>query len=122
MTSIQTKNHLFLQTSKGLEIIDLKALVRIEAISNYCKLYFANDKTLVVAKILAWFEEQLPAHNFARVHRSHIINLTHVQSYQRHSSRVILHNNTIIEISRRRRSELLKTFRSLSGLSLEAAA
>ena len=122
MTSIQTKNHLFLQTSKGLEIIELKALVRIEAISNYCKLYFANNKTLVVAKILAWFEEQLPACNFARVHRSHIINLRHVQTYQRHSNRIILQNNTIVEISRRRRSELMKLFRTLSGLSLEIAA
>lgn len=122
MTSIQTKNHLFLQTSKGLEIIDLEALVRIEAISNYCKLYFANNKTLVVAKILAWFEEQLTAHNFARVHRSHIVNLHHVQSYHRHSSRVILQNNTIIEISRRRKSELLRIFRALSGFSLEIAA
>jgi DNA-binding LytR/AlgR family response regulator len=43
---------LLLPTCTGIELIDINAVIRIEAISNYSKLYFINGKTLVVAKVL----------------------------------------------------------------------
>ncbi|MEQ1767700.1 MAG: hypothetical protein ABL859_09765, partial [Methylotenera sp.] len=51
---------LLLPTCKGLECILFNEIVRIEASSNYSKLFFNNGKTLVVAKVLHWFEDQLP--------------------------------------------------------------
>jgi hypothetical protein len=57
-------NILILPNSTGTAVIDISNIVRIEAISNYSKLFFANacpasggSKTLVVAKVLKWFDE-----------------------------------------------------------------
>jgi two-component system, LytTR family, response regulator len=80
---------LLLPTSKGIEAIDISTIVRIEAISNYSKLYFTNGKTLVVAKVLQWFDLTLNPSSqseegscmFLRIHRSHLINKNFIHQY-----------------------------------------
>jgi hypothetical protein len=49
-------SYLLLNTSLGLQIIDVNTIVRIEAMSNYSKLFFTNNKTLVFSKTLQWFQ------------------------------------------------------------------
>jgi len=94
---------LFLPTSKGIENIAFDKIVRIEALSSYSKLYFTNGKTLVVAKLLHWFEENLVTGQFARVHRSHLINIAYVQQYNSKRNRLIrLSDNSCVEVSRRK--------------------
>ena len=47
--------------------------VRIEAVSNYSRIYFADGNTMVVAKVLHLFQNLLPETMFVRVHRSHLV-------------------------------------------------
>lgn len=100
---------LLLPTCKGIEIIDVKNIVRIEAISNYSKLYFTNSKTLVVAKVLRWFEAQLPAQQFIRTHRAHFINRDFISLYINGASgKVQLLNGDWIEVARRKKTHFLQ--------------
>jgi two-component system LytT family response regulator len=100
---------LLLGTSKGLEIIDIDSILRIEAISNYSKLYFINGKSLVVAKVLSWFEEKLAHRRFTRLHRSHLVNMQYIRAYNAQSgSEVILVNDERLTVSRRKRIEFKK--------------
>src|SRR5689334_15193667 len=95
---------LILSTSTGIEIIQTDTIVRIEAISNYSKLFFANGKTLVVAKLLRWFEEKLPGYQFIRVHRTHIINRGYLLSYHHERNGCMqLANGESIEVSKRKK-------------------
>ena len=95
-----------LPTNKGIEIIDCLSLTRIEAISNYCKLYFVNGKTLVVAKVLAWFEEKLSARGFVRIHRSHLVNMQFILRVNEDGkAEVILRDHYAIPVSRRKRQQ-----------------
>jgi two-component system LytT family response regulator len=55
-------------------------IIRIEANSNYCSVYFINGYPLTVAKLLHWFEEKLMNDNFCRMHRSHIVNKMFIYS------------------------------------------
>ena len=106
---------LVLSTCKGIEVININTIIRVEAISNYSKLFFSNGKTLVVAKVLAWFEDKLPGWLFVRVHRSHIINLRYMRSWcNNRISRAILRDNTVIEISRRRKKKVMEILKDLS--------
>jgi DNA-binding LytR/AlgR family response regulator len=101
--------HLLLPTDRGVEIIDTKTLVRVEAISNYSKLYFANGKTLVVAKVLRWFEEQLDAAMFLRTHRTHLINKQFVHRYHHGQTAVVkLINGESIGVSKRKKKYFLQ--------------
>lgn len=107
---------LLLPTCKGIEVINSNTIIRIEAVSNYSKLYFSNGKTLVMAKVLAWFEDKLPQGSFIRVHRSHIISLQYVRTwcYSR-NSKVILCDNTSIDVSRRKKGTVAKILTRLQA-------
>ncbi|HET6995039.1 MAG TPA: LytTR family DNA-binding domain-containing protein [Chitinophagaceae bacterium] len=103
------KNILLLGTSKGLEIIDIDSILRIEAISNYSRLYFTNGKSLVVAKVLSWFEEKLAHRRFIRLHRSHLVNMQYIRAYNaQNCSEVVLVNDERLTVSRRKRIEFKK--------------
>ncbi len=58
-------NNICIHTGKGKQQLSFENIVRIESKSNYCKI-FCTDKTypLTVAKVLCWFEQQLPADIF----------------------------------------------------------
>lgn len=97
-----------LHTQKGVERVDTRLLVRIEAISNYSKLYFSNGKTLVVAKLLQWFEKNLPGTEFIRVHRTHIVNNSQIcNTGILYAGRLKLNNGELIAVSRRRKYKVL---------------
>jgi two-component system, LytTR family, response regulator len=102
-----------LATSNGVFTIDITTIVHIRSISNYSKLFFSDGTTLVVAKVLAWFEDKLPQKSFIRVHRSHIIGLQYVQTWCNIRGKIILYDNTPVDVSRRKRGMVLKIFRSL---------
>jgi two-component system LytT family response regulator len=107
---------LLLGTSKGLEIIDIDSILRIEAISNYSKLYFINGKSLVVAKVLSWFEEKLAYRRFTRLHRSHLVNMQYIRAYNaQNGSEVVLVNNERLTVSRRKRIEFKKAIFQFCG-------
>jgi two-component system, LytTR family, response regulator len=98
-----------LPTSKGIELISISNIIRIEAISNYSKLFFTNNKTLVVAKVLKWFDVLLAKKGFIRIHRSHLINLSCINSYNNtNQHKIILQNQEQLNISRRKRSSTMK--------------
>jgi len=101
--------NLTLGTCKGPEMVDSSVLVRVEAISNYSKLYFSNGKSLVVAKLLSYFEEQLSSVHFVRLHRSHLVNIRYIRSYDyKQRDGVILANDEFFTVAKRKRSEFRK--------------
>jgi two-component system LytT family response regulator len=67
-----------------------------------------------VARTLKEFEELLEDHNFYRVHNSHLINLACIKSYHKgKGGSVCMTDNTEIEVSTRRKEELLKRLAEL---------
>jgi two-component system, LytTR family, response regulator len=113
---IITHNILILPNSTGTAVIDIRNIVRIEAISNYSKLFFTTGKTLVVAKVLKWFDVLLEDKGFIRIHRSHLINLSCIYSYNNNNQhKVILQNQEQIDISRRKRSSIIKRLAIVSA-------
>lgn len=102
-----------LPTNKGIELIDINSIVRVQSISNYSKLFFSNSKTLVVAKVLRWFEECLPADQFIRLHRTHLVNKKFIHQYiYEEGGKVKLVNGERIDVSRRKRSQFLQSWYS----------
>jgi two-component system, LytTR family, response regulator len=98
-----TNNHLLLlPTNKGKEFINSNKIIRIAALSNYSKIYFDNGSTLVVAKLLAWFEAQLPLQQFIRTHRTHVVNKNFIGRYKKGvNDKLQLVTGEWIDVSRR---------------------
>ncbi len=99
---------LMLNTSGGEFLIDIGAIVRVEASSNYSKLFFSDGKVLVTAKLLRWFEERLQPESFTRLNRSHLINNRFLHLHQCTTRSVELQNGKIIPVSRRRKKHVLQ--------------
>jgi two-component system, LytTR family, response regulator len=94
---------ILIPTSRGTKAVFEENIIRIEASSNYCKIFFNNERPLVVAKVLHWFQENLPGDTFFRIHRTHIINRMHVAEMTAHSM-VKLTNGDLLQVSRRRKN------------------
>lgn len=101
-------------TVKGLEFLPVQDIIRCESHINYTSLFLTNGQKLTVARTLKEFEELLSDHNFYRVHNSHLINLACIRSYNKgKGGSVSMTDNTEIEVSTRRKDELLKRLTNL---------
>lgn len=94
---------IFIPTSRGTKAVFEENIIRIEASSNYCKIFFNNERPLVVAKVLHWFQDNLPGDTFFRIHRTHIVNKMHVAEMTG-PSLIKLSNGDLLQVSRRRKN------------------
>jgi two-component system, LytTR family, response regulator len=98
-----------INTAEGIEFIEIKTILRIESSSNYSKLFLLNGKNILVTKLLKDFEDMLVPYHFYRIHNSHLINLKYIKKYLRgDGGQVIMQNDEIIDVSRRKKEEFLK--------------
>ncbi len=71
-----------LHESSGFKVLEAKNIIQLQANGSYTIFYLTGNQQLSYCKILKEFEDLLQTHkDFMRVHRSHIINLSHVQSF-----------------------------------------
>ena len=96
------------------QFVPVNEIIRVESQSNYSTVYFISRTKLLVAKTLKEFEDQLIPFDFLRVHHSHLINLEHVIGYKNQDGGyVIMHGNDAIEISRRKKQEVMQRLNTL---------
>lgn len=84
----------------------LSELIRFEALSNYTIIHAVNRCPLVVAKVLSAYENVLKDIGFIRVHRSHLVNQDFIK-YVDPTGNITLTDNSRIEISRRKKKQII---------------
>lgn len=93
-----------------IKIIPTDDVNYIEAYDDYVKIH-TDNKTHLKKKTMNYYESVLSNQDFARIHRSYIINvnrLTKIESFEKNSYRAILTNGARIPISRSSYSDLKK--------------
>jgi|SRR5688572_423851 len=94
-------NSLAISSTGRVDIIDWNRLVRIEADSNYCRLFLENGKTFFVAKVLKKFEDELDRQLFIRPHKTHLVNKSFIASYIKGvNASLVLSNGEQIPVAR----------------------
>lgn len=61
--------------------VDFNDILYIEGLKDYVKVYLSARKTLITKEKMMTFENLLKERRFARVHRSYIVCLTKIKSY-----------------------------------------
>lgn len=90
-------------------ILNLDDIIAIEAQRAYSCIYLENNKQITVSKHLGYFESALPDNNiFFRSHKSWIINLNKLVSYNKSENTIILNNDIKAKISKLRFAEFEK--------------
>ena len=97
---------LALPTKEGVHFLNPSGIVRCEAVGNYTKFFVAGNKTYMISKTLGEYDVLLTPHNFIRTHKSHLVNKKFI-SFIDHDGFAILKDNSKVEVSRRRKEEVM---------------
>lgn len=95
--------------TEGVEFVDPKNIIYINADRSYSEIFISNSKKMVVSKSLMDFQELLSDFDFFRIHKSHLINLEHVKKFIRTDGGYAeMSNGERIMISRRKKEEFIE--------------
>lgn len=84
-------------------------IVYCEADGSYTILHLANNKKIMVTKILKEFEMMLPETDFCRIHHSTIVNIGHVIKYIKgEGGYVMVTGGGHLDVSRRKKEGFIK--------------
>jgi two-component system, LytTR family, response regulator len=100
-----------LVTAKGRYFFQPEEIIRLEASSNYTKIYFCNKRKIVSAKVLKDFETILEPFGFVRTHRTHLVNRQHIHCVTPDGN---IKDASVAEISRRMKSGVMKVLKNVA--------
>lgn len=96
----------------GFEVIDTANILYCKADDNYTEIYLNTNKKKLVSKTLKYIEDALKHSNFARVHKSYLVNVNEVVKYIKgKGGSVVLSNGKEIMVSASKKSDLLSYFK-----------
>lgn len=96
----------------GFEVLNTQDILYCKADDNYTEIYLNNNKKKLVSKTLKYFEEALSNSNFARVHKSFLVNVNEVIKYKKgKGGSVVLSNGKEVMVSASKKSDLLSYFK-----------
>jgi len=72
-------DHFFVRTNYKMERVKLKEILYVESMREYVSIHI-KDRRYVTHQTMNRMEEELPAGQFIRVHRSFIVGLNHIQA------------------------------------------
>ena len=101
----ETDFKLAIPTISGALFFSPSEIVRLEGEGNYSRFFLTNDRKYVSAKTMKEYQEILVQHNFLRIHKSHLVNKSFIDSYQ-HEGSVLLKDKSILPVSRQRKQEV----------------
>lgn len=99
-------SNMYVRQGDAFQRIEWKDILYAEGMQNYVKLYFADNKILTIHQTMTSLEEMLPKDYFFRIHRSYLVNISHIHKI---SGGQVNINGTYLPIAKPRREELLDT-------------
>lgn len=105
-----------LHKNDSVHFIKISDISHIESDWNYSTIYTQHHEVFSSAKTLKEFEEYLRKFNcFVRIHKSCLMNANHILQYTKGEPCIVtMQNGTELEISRRKKQEVLEILKSTS--------
>jgi len=101
-------SRLAIPTADGMEYLNPKEIIRIEADRSYSWFYLTGNRKILVSRHLKEFQDLLSDRWFFRSHNSHLINLRYVRKYiRREGGYIEMLDGEQIPISRNRKDLFL---------------
>ena len=98
-----------IKSATKFDFVQVNDIVCCNADEGYTDVQLANGKIITAAKPLTVFEHILEQHSFFKISKSHIINTKHIVTFYKDRNQILLEGNILLDVSRRRRIEFLKT-------------
>ena len=107
----ETNKKILFPSSNGYNIVKINSIIYCQAEVNYSTAYTTENKSYTISHSLKYLEEMLPESIFFRTHKSYLVNMNFIKSFDRKRGVVILENNKAIEVASRRTEDFLKTLK-----------
>mgnify|MGYP001256742117 CR=1 FL=1 len=105
----EDEKRIALPLAEKIEFIAINQIIRLEADSNYTRIFLESKKEYLVCKTLKEYQEILEPHNFLRTHQSHLINCRKITAYIKIDGGYIsMSDGSSVPISRQKREEVMK--------------
>ena len=100
-------NKVALPTNTGLRLEKLNNIMYCVADENYTNIFLVKKDKFLVTKTLKSIEEMLPAANFFRIHKSHIVNLNYIKTFNKSENTITLDDGTSLDVAMRRTDDFI---------------
>ncbi len=94
---------LLLPYPKGQRFVPADHILALSGDRNYTRFHFRDGRTFLYSKTLGYILTLLPAHAFARIHRSHAVNREYIHTVFKES--IVLVDGSEWGVSRRKRGK-----------------
>lgn len=102
-------------SSKGLQMVRIKDIIRLESSSNYTTFYPKEGKVLLSSRTLKEYDNLLQGYHFFRPHKSHLININYLVRYvQQEGGYLVMEDETRVPVANRKKEQLMNLLRSMS--------
>ena len=85
-----TSSFLYFRADRKMVKIFIHDILFIESLKSYIKIVTTN-KTIITKYVLSTLEEMLPGRGFIRIHKSYIVAINKIDSYNNHSIQIAKH-------------------------------
>lgn len=97
-----------LASSEGLTFLKVKEIIYCKGDGAYTYFFTTENSKITVSKNLKEFEELLSDKGFFRIHKSYLINLSHMKKYVRgDGGHVVMSNGDCADVSKRKKESFL---------------
>ncbi len=108
----QKFHKLCIPTLKGFELVSVSEILYLEADNSYTTFYLEGNVKHTATKNIGFYETELEADPFLRIHQSYMVNINKVVRYiKADNGYVVLTTNKTLRVSRSKKEELLDFFK-----------
>jgi len=100
---------IIVKTTENIFLLNLRDIISCESDNNYTNIYTSDGEKILVSKTLKEYDDLLTGFGFYRVHKSYLINLSHIKRFEKQDGGFIaLTNDMKVPVASRKRDEMLE--------------
>ena len=108
---------IILRTFDSIHLVKVQDINYCESEGSYTTIHLLNGKKIVVSTLLKEYDEMLKECGFYRVHKSYLINMRHIERFEKgEGGYVVLENEAKVPVASRKREELMEMFDRLAAI------
>ena len=113
-TDIRQKKKIVLRTLESIHLVEVQQITHCESDGAYTLVHTTDGEKILISKTLREFDDMLADSGFYRVHKSYLINLSHISRFdKKEGGYIMLNGGDKVPVSFRKREELLELFEKL---------
>lgn len=107
---------IILKTFDNIHLVKVYDVIYCESDDNYTQFHLLDGNKILVSNTLKAYDEMLNEFGFFRVHKSYLINLSHIIRFEKaEGGSIVLTGNNVVPVASRKREQLLDLLNKISG-------